>query len=336
MKRVVALAVAAVFVLCLGANSHAAELKLATIAPDGSSWMEHMRDTAERIEQRTDGAVRLHLFPGGVMGDAQAILRRMRLGQLHGAAFTLGELAPVAAVANLYSMPFVFRDVEEVRAVRETFDPLILEALAEGGIVAPGISLGGFAYLFSDRQLPTADPDAMNSGFRIWVPSGDNLSQRTLEETGATPVPLPLAEVYTALQTGAVNTFASTPSATIMLQWHTRAETMLDMPLLMTAGTIGLDARTVDRLSEEDRAILMEELGKTLERIEIDNFEDNAQAREALRSRGVSVLEPAESLVAFWHDLAHRIRRNAVEEGRFELPHLDRLESELERMRAEE
>lgn len=335
MKRAI-LATAAAITLCMGTALQATEIKLATIAPDGSSWMEHMRDTAERIESRTDGAVRLRFFPGGVMGDAQAVLRRMRLGQLHGAGFTLGELASVAPAANLYSMPFVFRDVEELQALRETFDPLLLEALAEGGIVAPGISLGGFAYLFSDREMPTTDPDAMNSGFRIWVPAGDRLSQQTLERTGATPVPLPLAEVYTALQTGAINTFASTPSATIILQWHTRAETMLDMPLLMTAGTIGLDSRVVERLSDNNREILLEELGDTLERIERDNFKDNAEAREALLSRGVRILEPEESLVAFWHDLAHGIRRSAVEAGRFELPYLDRLESELERMRGEE
>lgn len=328
-------ALLALTVLCLGSAVFAAEIKLATIAPDGSSWMERMRETAERIERRTDGAVSLRFYPGGVMGDAQAVLRRMRLGQLHGGAFTLGELASVAPAANLYSMPFVFREVEELRALRETFDPLVLEALDEGGIVAPGISLGGFAYLFSDREMPTDDPDAMNSGFRVWVPAGDRLSQRTLEEAGATPVPLPLAEVYTALQTGAVNTFASTPSATIILQWHTRAETMLDMPLLMTAGTIGLDRRVVERLDESHRDILLEELGATLERIEQDNFEDNAQAREALRSQGVRVLEPAPGLVNFWHDLARRIRSEAVQSGSFELPYLDRLEARLEEMRGE-
>lgn len=330
------LAVMALITLCLGPASHAAEIKLATIAPDGSSWMEHMRATAERIEERTDGAVRLRFYPGGVMGGAQAVLRRMRLGQLHGGAFTVGELAAVAPIANLYSMPFIFRDVDEVRAVRETFDPLVLEALAEGGIVAPGISLGGFAYLFSDRDMPTADPAKMNSRYRVWVQVGDRLSQRTLEEAGATPVPLPLAEVYTALQTGAVNTFASTPSATIILQWHTRAETMLDMPLLMTAGTIGLDQRAVARLADADRTVLLEELADALERIEKGNFEDNAEALEALRKRGVKILQPEERLVDFWYQLAHRIRRDAVEAGRFELPHLDRLESSLERMRGED
>jgi TRAP-type C4-dicarboxylate transport system substrate-binding protein len=320
--------------LLQGGVASAAEFKIATIAPDGSGWMDQMQATAERIESRTDGAVSLRFYPGGVMGDAQAVLRRMRIGQLHGGAFTLGELASVAPAANLYSMPFTFRDAEEIRAVRETFDPLILEALAEGGIIAPGISLGGFAYLFSDRALPTADASSMNSDYRVWVPDGDRLSQETLSEAGATPVPLPLAEVYTALQTGALNTFASTPSATIILQWHTRARVMLDMPLLMTAGTIGLDHRAVDRLSEAHREILLSELADTLRRIQDDNRADNEEARAALASQGIEILRPEEALVAHWHELARSIRREAMENGRVDLPYLDRLEDELERLRA--
>jgi len=272
--------------------------------------MERMRATADRIEARTEGAIRLRFYPGGVMGDAQAVLRRMRLGQLHGGAFTLGELASVAPAANLYSMPFVFRNVEEVRAVRETFDPLVLEALAEGGIVAPGISLGGFAYLFSDREMPTADPEALSSGYRIWVPAGDRLSQHTLEQAGATPVPLALAEVYTALQTGAVNTFASTPSATIIMQWHTRAATMLDMPLLMTAGTIGLVVEqprpegAKDKLQwySDDTHELVYEAEFSLENIETDlkrimeEFWSNGELRT--KKKTGSVISPPTEAVA--------------------------------------
>lgn len=333
MNRWISACLAILCFLCIE-PAPAKELKLATIAPDGSGWMERMREAADRVETRTDGSVRIRFFPGGVMGDASAVLRRMRMGQLHGGAFTLGELASVAPEANLYSMPFVFRNLEEVRAVRRQFDPIIMEALAEGGMIVPGISLGGFAYLFSDRELPTADPDGIGSAFRIWVPAGDRLSQRTLEAAGATPVPLPLAEVYTALQTGAVNTFASTTSATIILQWHTRARMMLDMPLLMTAGTIGLDQRAVDGLDRGHREILLEELAGAIERIEQDNLADNAEALSALTGEGVRIASPEPDVVRHWHELAREIRRRAMAAGDVDLPHLDRLESRLEEMRA--
>ncbi|NEZ04005.1 C4-dicarboxylate ABC transporter [Wenzhouxiangella sp. XN201] len=320
---------------CLVGPASAQTLKLATIAPDGSAWMEELRATAERIEAQTGGELSLRFYPGGVMGDAEAVLRRMRLGQLHGGAFTLGDLARVAPAANLYSMPFVFRNLEEVQAVRETFDPLIIEALGEGGMVVPGISLGGFAYLFSDRSLPVDGPEGIDRNLRVWVPVGDESSRRTLDRAGASPVPLPISEVYTALQTGAVNTFATTPSAAIILQWHTRARSMLDMPLLMTAGTIGIDQRALARLTEDHRSVLVAELRQALERLERSNLADNAEAREALEDQDIEFLQPEPGLVDHWHELAHDTRRSMQSEGVLELPHMDRLERRLESLRDE-
>lgn len=310
------------------------EIKLATIAPDGSNWMDQMRAAAGRIQERTDGQVRVRFYPGGVMGNASAVLRRMRLGQLHGGAFTLGDLASVSPAANLYSMPFVFRNREEVQAVRDEFDPLILDALEQGGMIVPAIGLGGFAYLFSSRELP-AGADDIDSGLRVWVPPGDRLSRKTLELAGATPVPMPLADVYTSLQTGAVNTFASTPSATIILQWHTRARTMLEMPLLMTAGTVGIDKDTLERLAPEHRDILIDEFATVFGRIEQSNYEDNLEAREVLAEQGIEFIQPDSDAVAHWEGLARRTRREAMEAGNVELPYLDRLEERLGALRGE-
>jgi len=331
MMRTIAIALLG---LILGTTGYAQQFKVATLAPDGSNWMDQMRMAAERVEQRTDGQVSVRFYPGGVMGDSSAVLRRMRLGQLHGGAFTLGDLADVSAAVNLYSMPFVFQSLEEIQALREEFDPLVLQGLAEGGLVASAISLGGFALLFSHRELPQ-QAEQVTSAFRIWVPAGDRLSQQTLERAGATPVPLPLADVYTALQTGAVNTFAATPSAAIVLQWHTRVRSVLDMPLLMTAGTVGFDQRAISRLSDEQARILSEEFAAALNQIEAQNRADNQEARTALRKQGIQFVSPAADAVSGWHDLARRIRRQALEAGDVTLPHFERLEQRLATLRGQ-
>ena len=52
--------------------------------------MKMLRQAASNIEQRTDGSVNLKIYPGGVMGDDKAVLRKLRVGQLHGAALTSG------------------------------------------------------------------------------------------------------------------------------------------------------------------------------------------------------------------------------------------------------
>src|SRR5690606_10010259 len=108
--------------LCVSPGVAQTTLRLATVAPDGSFWMREMRAGAEEIRTRTDGRVRIQYFPGGVMGNEQAVLRRIRIGQLQGGAFTGGALAPVYRDASLYTLPFLFRSHDEVDFIRARFD----------------------------------------------------------------------------------------------------------------------------------------------------------------------------------------------------------------------
>jgi TRAP-type transport system periplasmic protein len=309
----------------------AQELKIATLAPDGSSWMNEFRQAADRILDGTDQRVRVRFYPGGVMGDANAVLRRMRLGQLHGGAFTLGDLSPVANVVNLYSLPFVFKDEDEILAVRDQFDPLIIAALDEAGVVVPRISMGGFAYLFGRQAFP--GPDGLDTSWRVWVPPNDPLSRRTLELAGVSPVPLTLAEVYTGLQTGTVNTFASTPAAAIILQWHSRARHMLDLPILMTGGTVGLDKRVFNRLSGADQAVVMEAFSAALAALEQTSRNENNEAREALQRQGINLGRPTPEQTQAWRAIAEQTRREMLANGQIRVPHLSELEQALERVR---
>ncbi len=317
--------------LMLSASAAGQELKLATLAPDGSSWMNELRAAAGEVERETEGRVRVRFYPGGVMGDAATVMRRMRVGQLQGGAFAMSDLASVSAETQLYGQPFLFHDEEEFLAVREAFDPLILEALSAGGLVAPAISAGGFAYLFSRHPIP--EPDRTGTDFRVWVTPGDLPARRVLEAAGVSPVPLSLAEVYTALQTGTLNTFASTPAGAIILQWHTRARYLLDLPVVMTAGTVAFDQRAINRLSDPDRVVVKDAFGQALKRLEQGNRAENEQARAALAGQGIEITAPSPAQAEGWRVLADQVRGELVAEGRLSLDHLEALSLELEALR---
>ncbi len=322
------------FALMLAACSitaHSQELKLATLAPDGSSWMNSFRAAADAVNEQTEGAVRIRFYPGGVMGDASTVMRRIRLGQLHGGAFTLGDLNSVAAETNLYSLPFQFRNREELAALRDEFDPIILDALREGGLVAPAISTGGFAYLFSSERLSSTSD--VNSDLRTWIPEGDELSRRTLDGIGATPVPLSMAEVYTGLQTGTINTFANTPSGAIILQWHSRASYMLDLPVLMTFGTIAIDRRAFDRMSEHHQQIVLREVGKAIRQQESSVEQENLDARAALVGQGIEIVQPEADDVAAWQTQAKEIVQSMLDSGDVSVPGYDQLQQRLQALR---
>jgi len=309
------------------------QLKIATLAPDGSSWMEVLNAAAEKVKAQTDGKVVTRFYPGGVMGGSDMVLRRMKLGQLQGGVFTVGELAGVAPETNLYSLPFQFKNASELAQLRDEFDPFILDALHEGGMVAPAITNGGFAYLFSRDRI--ASTDDVTSSLRVWIPENDPLSRRTLEAVGASAVPLSLADVYTALQTGTINTFANTMSGAIILQWHTRAKYMLDLPVLMTAGVMAVDRNAFERISPEHRAIWLTIFGEALREQEAASVEENRDARAALEEQGIEIVEPGPEDVREWQRISNRVLDEMLASGEFEVPGIKRLRERLEEIRSD-
>jgi len=285
----------------------AATLKIATIAPDGTRWMQEMRDGAEAVAERTAGRVKVKFYPGGVMGNDATVMRKIRAGQLHGGAFTGGSLVEVYPDMAVYSLPFLFRDYAEVDAVRERIDPLLAAGLEANGMTALGISEGGFAYLFSDTAvLGVADLKSK----KAWIPEGDEVGAAAMRAAGVTPVRLPMADVYTGLQTGLLDTVASTPAAVIAFQWHTRMKSATDLPLSYLIGVLAVDRDALAALAPADQAVVREVMGAVFQRLGQANREDNNAAREVLEARGVAFEAPTPDQQQSWEAVGARSRED--------------------------
>ena len=93
MKRIT-LQLLLAFLLSLALPASAQQvIKIATIAPEGSSWMRELRTAAAEVQAGAQGRVQVKFYPGGVMGSDSVVLRKMRLGQLQGGVLTSSELA---------------------------------------------------------------------------------------------------------------------------------------------------------------------------------------------------------------------------------------------------
>ncbi|MEM9304441.1 MAG: TRAP transporter substrate-binding protein DctP [Pseudomonadota bacterium] len=309
----------------------AATLKIATIAPDGTSWMTEMRAAGKRIEERTEGRVELKFYPGGVMGSASTVLRKMRVGQLHGGAFATSELAEVYPDWALYGMPFLFESMDEVIAVREEIDPLLAEGLEARGLTMVGLAGGGFGYLMSGSRI--ASRDALIAS-KVWVPEGDDVAALSLELAGVSPISLPISDVYTGLQTGLIDTVVNTPVGTIAFQWHTRVKYLVDLPVSYVAGGIAIDNRAFRRLSAADQAIMREELEGTLAELQAQDRLDNVGAKAALAGQGIETIPISDEDLAYWHALADRTLDQLNASNDYEFDHVDALREAITRVRA--
>ena len=170
----------------IASESAAAQLKIATLAPDGSFWMTEVKKGADEIEKATEGRVKLRVYPGGTMGNDLAVLRKMRIGQLQGGMMTGQSLATVTSDLQLYALPLAFKSYDEVDAVRRKMDDKLVKSLEEKGYISFGIIEGGFAYIMSKEP---AKGLADFKGQKAWSPEGDIIADSIYDAAGLSPVP---------------------------------------------------------------------------------------------------------------------------------------------------
>jgi TRAP-type transport system periplasmic protein len=323
--------VAACLLAASAASAQQVQLKVATLAPDGSKWMTAARGAAEEISSRTGGRVAVRYYPGGTMGTDQAVLRKMRIGQLQGGAILIGSLTDVEPNVELYNLPLLFHDYSEVDAVRAAFDKRLLGRLADKGFEAFGFVETGFVYLMSTRAVGSF---ADLKGRKIWMPEGDAISQAIADAAGLSPVPLAIADVLTGLQTGLVDTVAAPPVGAVALQWFTKATYVTDLPVTYVYGTLVVTEETMSRMSEADRAVVREVLTATMAELDHGAREDNEQARQALARQGVTFIAPNDETQRRWGSVAAEATQALVDRQRYDLALLAEIQKVLEDHRA--
>jgi TRAP-type C4-dicarboxylate transport system substrate-binding protein len=308
--------------LVLGAFAGAASaktLKLATVMPDGSSWLVEMRKAGKQIGVDTEGRVKIKFYPGGVMGNDKTVMRKIRAGQLQGGAFTSGALAPAYPDIDLYSLPLLFSTFDEVDYVRQQVDPTLKAGLEAAGFVPLAFTDGGFAYIASQKPLRRVEDLA---GVKVWMPEDDVMSETAFEVAGVAPVPLPIADVYTALQTGLVDTVGAPPAGLIAFQWHTKVKYFTDVPLMYLIGILAVDGKSFGKLSPGDQQIVRDRFAEAAAKLDAENRSGDQNARDALKKQGIEFVEASsEEEKQRW--------RKMSEDAREQLRALDRYDDAL-------
>jgi TRAP-type C4-dicarboxylate transport system substrate-binding protein len=312
----------------LPAQGMAAEttLKIASLAPDGSLWMKEMRAAGDVVARDTQGRVAIKFYPGGVMGNDATVLRKIRLGQLQGGAFTGSELSLVYKNAQLYSLPFLFEGYGQVDAVRSRVDPLLSDGFRKAGFRVVAISGVGFAYLMGAR--PVSNRDELKQA-KIWIPQNDRIAELTFRTGGIEPIPLPLGDVFTALQTGLVDTVGNTAAGAIALQWHTKVTHLFDLPLTYVVGYVAIDEKAFARLDPADQEVVMRAFGEAAKRIDAGNRKSDADARAVLAKQGVTIAPPAAEEAAYWKDIGRQITAKLVQDGELDADILEAAQQAL-------
>ena len=311
-------------------QTHARTFKIATLAPDGTNWMKEIRKGAKNVAKLTDNRVKFKFYTGGVMGSERTVLKKMRVGQLQGGAFTATALTDIYQDAQIYNLPFLFRSHAEVDYIRSKMDDAYKKGMAENGLVILGMSHGGFAYFMSDTPIRTVD-DVRNK--KVWLPEGAKIIETVYKVSHITPIPLSMANVYTGLQTGMIDSIGSNPMGAIAFQWHTKIKYVTDIPLFYLIGIVAVDKKAFNKLDKKDQTIVLTEMGKIMDKLGEINRHDNTAARAALEKHGIKFVSLNIQEHKRWQEIATQATEALGKEGAYSIKMYNTLQQHLQDFR---
>jgi TRAP-type C4-dicarboxylate transport system substrate-binding protein len=233
--------------------AEAGQLRIATVAPAGSSF--HKRLQSLGVEwARGPGGVSMNIYAGTQGGEPQ-IVRRMRVGQLQGAMLTSVGLAQIdRSVLALQYFPLLFRDWDDVDRVRERLQPDLEARLRKAGYVVMFWADAGWVRFFSRKPIQSIrDLKAM----RVYTSSGDPESVEIFKDF-YTPVVLEPDQILLGLRNGMIDALPVPPFLANVNQVPTYAAYMLDLRWAPVTGALVLTERAWKQLDPKTQAWLRE------------------------------------------------------------------------------
>lgn len=294
-------------------------VKLATLAPEGSAWYKVLERMGEDWRKATGGAVTLRIYGGGVVGDEQAMIRKMRVGQLQAATLTGLGLAALDKSFYALLVPMMFADDGELDSVRERLAPLLEQQLAKQGFVVLAWGDAGWISFFT--KTPVARPaEAMAT--KLFVGTDDSTVVQLYKETGFNPVQLSATDILPSLQTGMLNAFAATPLAALAFQWFALAPNMTDLRFAALTGATIIDKRTWVKIPAEFRPRIMAASRASEAPVKEEVRRLNAEAVGVMTKNGLKISRVSPEVQAEWvrllEGLRGKIRGPIVPESAFD------------------
>ncbi|MCU0784255.1 MAG: TRAP transporter substrate-binding protein DctP [Verrucomicrobia bacterium] len=263
------------------------KVRLATLAPKGSSYAKHLQAMGDLWRQAPGGGVALTIYPDGTMGSEADMVRRMRLGQLQAALVTttgLTEIEP--GVAGLQTMPKVYRNLEEVDYIGGKLQPMLEKRMEAKGFVVLFWSDTGFVRFFTKN--PVLTPDDLRKT-KLFVSANRAPELEAYRSVGVSPVPLEVADILPGLQTGLIDAVCVPPSFALAIQLDAAAPHMLDMNWAPLVGAFIINKKTWDAFSPAVQETLRKSAQDAGKLIKADGRRENVESVEALRKRGLKI-----------------------------------------------
>ncbi len=200
--KMLAALVAGMAVFTASANA-ATTLRFGYEAPRSDTQHEAAKKFNELLKEKTKGEIKLSLFPDSTLGNAQTMISAVRGGTIDLEMSGSPNFSGLVPKLNVIDIPFIFQNREHAYAVLDgEIGQGLLKELEAQGLKGLAFWEVGFRS-FTNSKHPVKTPDDIK-GLKVRTNQNPMYIQ-AFSILGANPVPMPLSELYTALETRAVD-----------------------------------------------------------------------------------------------------------------------------------
>ncbi len=297
LTRRSALALVAVSAIALPAYAQKTlEWRYGHMNPPGSAAGMQAQWLAEEIAKRTNGSIKITVYPSSQLGKLQELAEAVSTGTIalsHNTAAGIGSLhEPFAALDT----PYLYRDVDHLMKVMDV-NSSVMKTLNEGLVKDAGVRVL-YAYYFGTRHL-TANKaikkPADLAGLKIRaIPFP--IYMTTVEAMGAVPVPVDWSEVPTALATGKVNGQENPVNVVLSSKLYESQSHLMQTGHIMNAQVIVINERAWQSLTSAQREQLSAAAAEVRRKATDMVRSQEAVETEELKKNKMTVIGPAEGL----------------------------------------
>lgn len=272
-------------------------IKMATLAPKGSAFHKVLAELGDEWGRLSDGQVELKIYPGGVAGDDAEVVRKIRLGTLHGALVTSAGLREIDAAVHVLQLPLFYRDWAEFDHVRAALRPTLDTIYRDAGFEV--LAWGDAGWIRFLSKAPIVTP-ADASQQKLFVFQGDPKQVELWKANGFQVVPLPATEITTALQTGLIDAVPTTAQAAVLMRWNEHARHLTGAEWTPFVGGLIVDGKVWAAIDPALRAKLAAAAEASGEKLKAISREKDRESVDEMAKRGLVVNAIPPAAMAQW------------------------------------
>ena len=285
-------------VIDLGGETYVIKAACTQAETSNSAEIAYLKIIKEYVEEKTDGAVTIDIYPGGQLGTDAEVVQSLMGGTLEMGVFNYANLNSVYPDTMVVGTPGFFRSEEEVDAIMSGEWGTAFHAAMEEETSLKMLSAicNGFRCFTSNTELTTVDT-AKGVTFRTMT---STMSVKMVEALGANAVPMASSEMYTAMQNGTVDG-QENPVINIINDktYEVQKYLVLDKHMASIAG-FGMSSTYFNSLPEALQECLMEAVELAEETAAEMIVTLNEEGLQTLIDYGMSVYEPTEEELIAW------------------------------------